>query len=124
LEVEAKVLIASFDSAIGMVFLNIIESVEPDDFAAMAKELGFPIKDIPTAAKKAEAHFTKSIDVTKEIGAKYILAEAYLFLGLLHKAEKRTGEARKNISRAIHIFEKIGAEGYFKQAKDALASLG
>ena len=124
LENGAKWYSAMMDNSIGMVFLNIVESSEPNDFAAMARDIGFPIKDIPTAAKKAESHLIKSIEVSEEIGAKFTLAEAYLLLGLLHKAEKRTGEARKNISTAIHIFEQIDAEGYLKQAKEALVSMG
>ena len=107
-----------------IILLDIIESSAPDDFAAMAKEIDFPIKDIPNAVKKAEAHLINSIEVSEKIGAKSNLAEAYMLLGLLHKAENRTAEASKNISKAIRIFEQIDAEGHIKQAKEALASLG
>jgi tetratricopeptide (TPR) repeat protein len=123
LENEAKFFSAMIENILGRVFLNIVESSTPDDFAAMAKDLNFPIKEIPNVVKKAEAHFIKSIEISKEIGANFILAEAYFSLGLLHKAEKETVEARQNISKAIHIFEQIDADGYFKQAKEVLASL-
>jgi hypothetical protein len=58
------------------------------------------------------------------MGAKGILGQACLDLGLLHKAKKRTELAQKSISEAIQIFEEIGAEIYLKEAKEALVSLG
>jgi hypothetical protein len=48
---------------------------------------------------------------------------AYLDLGLLHRTKGRTGQARKCISEAIQIFEQTEAEGFLKQAKEALASV-
>jgi class 3 adenylate cyclase/tetratricopeptide (TPR) repeat protein len=123
LENGAKLQSAIVENVLGRVFLNIVETSEPDNFAAMAKGIDFPIKDIPNVVKKAEAHFTKSIEISKEIGANFTLAEAYLSLGLLCKAEKRTAEAHKNISKAIRIYNLIDAEGFLKQAKAALATL-
>jgi tetratricopeptide (TPR) repeat protein len=120
----AKIQSAIVENVLGRVFLNIVETSEPDNFAAMAKDIDFPIKDIPKVVKKAEAHFIKSIEISKEIGANFTLAEAYLSLGLLCKAEKRTAEAHKNISKAIRIYNQIDAEIFLKQAKAALATLG
>jgi hypothetical protein len=44
-------------------------------------------------------------------------------LGLLHKAKGRLEQAKECISEAIQIFEQTEAEGFLKQAKEALASL-
>jgi tetratricopeptide (TPR) repeat protein len=88
--------------------------------STLAKNLGFFIKNIPFAGKKAESHFKKAIDVAKEIGAKGILAQAHLDLGLLHKAKGRSDRARDCISKAIELFEQCEAEVYLKQAKEAL----
>ena len=82
------------------------------------------IKNVPFAGKKAEEHFNKTIELAKEIGAKWFLGISYLELGLLYKDRKRTDQARQSFSKAIPIFEECGAEVYLAQAKETLASLG
>ena len=85
------------------------------------KNLGFLAKNVPFASKKAENYFNRAIESAKQSGAKGILGQVYLDLGLLHKAKKRNSMAGKCISEAISIFEEIGAEVRLKQAKDALS---
>jgi len=67
--------------------------------------------------------YSKAIEAAKEIGAKSLLGPLYLDLGLLHKAKKRTDQAREIISEAIQLFEQCKAEVYLKQVKEALESL-
>lgn len=90
----------------------------------MAKNIGFLIKNVPFASKKAEEHFNRAIEVAKEIGAKGTMGMAYLDLGLLYRIKGKTEQARKCISEAIQIFERTEAEEFLKQAKEALAALG
>jgi hypothetical protein len=52
-----------------------------------------------------------------------LLGQASLGLGLFYKTKGKTDEATKHISEAIEAFEKCGAEGYLKQAKEEFASL-
>jgi tetratricopeptide (TPR) repeat protein len=89
----------------------------------MVKNIGFILRNVPSAGTKAEEHFKKAIQVAKEIGAKGILAQAYLDLGLLHEAKGRTKEAGECIIESIRIFEECGAEVWLKRAKETLASL-
>jgi tetratricopeptide (TPR) repeat protein len=89
----------------------------------MAKNIGFLIKNVPLAAKKAEEHFKQAIEILKELGAKGFLGSAYLDLGLFYKARKKTQQARECISEAINIIEECEATEYLKQAKEALESL-
>jgi tetratricopeptide (TPR) repeat protein len=89
----------------------------------MAKNIGFLVKNVPFASKKAEEHFNRAIEVAKEIGTKGTMGMAYLDLGLLYRTKGKTEQARKCLSEAIQIFEQTEAEGFLKQAKDALASL-
>ena len=77
----------------------------------------------PFFAWSAEDHFKRSIEVAKEVGAKGWMAVSYLDLGLLHKAKKRTDQAKECFSKAIGLFEQCEATVYLKQAKEALASL-
>ena len=95
-----------FEHTLGKVYLQLIDS------------------DVPFASEKAEEHLNKAVEVAKEIGAKAVLSQAYLNLGLLHKAKGGTDQAKKCISNAIQLFEECDAEVYLKQAREALASLG
>jgi len=76
------------------------------------------------AGRKAEEFLNKSVGVAKQIGAIALLGQAYLGLGLLNKTRGKTYVAGKYISDAMESFEKCGAEGYLKQAREALATCG
>ena len=89
----------------------------------MAKNIGFLVKNVPFATKKAEKHFNKAIELLKEIGAKGYLGQVYLSQGLLYKANKKTDEARQCILEAINLFQECEAEGWLKQANEAINSL-
>jgi tetratricopeptide (TPR) repeat protein len=89
----------------------------------MAKNIGFLLRNVPSAAEKAEKHLHQVIEIGEEIGSKNTIARAYLDLGLLHKAKKRTGQAKECISKAIELFEQCEATVFLKQAKEALESL-
>ena len=78
---------------------------------------------MPFASKKAETHFNRLIDVSREIGDRGLLGEAYPGLGLLHKEKKKTQKARDCLSEAVNIFEACEIEVYLKQAKAALDDL-
>jgi tetratricopeptide (TPR) repeat protein len=91
--------------------------------AIMAKNIGFLVKNVPFANKKAEEHFRNAIELLKEIGVKSSLGSVYMSLGLLYKASKKTDQARKCILKAIDIFKECDAEVYLKQANEALDSL-
>jgi class 3 adenylate cyclase/tetratricopeptide (TPR) repeat protein len=92
--------------------------------AGIGKVYGLFAGQIPQAEKKAEEHLNKAIEVGKEIGAKGIMGQAYLDLGLLHSAKGEKGKARECVSAAIELFEQCGLERYLRQAKETLESLG
>lgn len=96
---------------------------EKKDFSFFVNNIGFLIKTLPFAHKKAEEHFNTAINTAGEIGAKNYLGLAYLELGKLHKAKGRTEKARDCICNAIDAFEECEADVYLKQAREALASL-
>jgi tetratricopeptide (TPR) repeat protein len=95
----------------------------PTTFSILSKNIGFLVKNMPFAGKKAEEHFNRAIEILREIGANGRLGMAYLDLGMLYKGRKRTDRARECISEAIHIFEECKAEVYLIQANEALDSL-
>jgi tetratricopeptide (TPR) repeat protein len=106
----------------GEVNSQIATGPKPSLFT-MAKNIGFLIKNVPFAAKKAEEHFNKATEIFKETGAKGYLGQVYLSLGLLYKATKKTNQARQCILDAIVLFEECEAEVHLKQANEDLNSL-
>jgi tetratricopeptide (TPR) repeat protein len=108
---------------LGNIYLQIVLGEGPKGLALMTKNIGFIIKNVPLAAKKAENHLGRTIELSKEIGSIQFLGQAYLDLGRLHKAKKRTDLARDCFSRAIKILKQNKAEVLLKQAKNALESL-
>ena len=92
-------------------------------FSIMAKNIGFFVRKVPFAAKEAERHFNKAIEVAEEIGAKAVLGTCYLDLGSLYKARKRTDQARECILEATNILQECEAEIYLEKAEKELASL-
>ncbi|MGD8763921.1 MAG: adenylate/guanylate cyclase domain-containing protein, partial [Desulfobacteraceae bacterium] len=108
---------------LGMVFLQMVIGAEPISASTIFNNIGFLVKNVPFAGKKAEGHFKKVINLAEEMKAKPFLGGAYFNLGLLHTAKKRTDKARQCISEAIKIFEQCEAEIFVHQAKEALESL-
>jgi class 3 adenylate cyclase/tetratricopeptide (TPR) repeat protein len=122
LENGRRCMYARFEHALGKVYSQIVEGSGSVNFPTIAKNIGFVIKNVPFAGKRAEDHFNKAIEVAKETGMKGILGHAYLDLGLLYGMKGKTEQAKKCLSEAIRIFEQTEAEGFLKQAKEALAS--
>jgi tetratricopeptide (TPR) repeat protein len=105
------------------IYLQVVLGEGPKRLPFLAKNIAFFIKSVPRAPEKADYHLQKVIETAKEIGAKSILGQAYLDLGLLHKAKGRAERAREYITESIQIFKQCEADVFLKQAKEALASL-
>jgi tetratricopeptide (TPR) repeat protein len=109
----------------GVVYSKIAQGgAGKKDFSFLAKNIGFLVKTLPFAHKKAVEHLSIAIKTAGEIGAKSLLGQAYLELGQLHRAKGKTEKAREYISNAIDVFEKCEADVFLKQAKEALTALG
>jgi class 3 adenylate cyclase/tetratricopeptide (TPR) repeat protein len=116
-------LLALPEYLLGKIYLQLVEGNNLPNFLTLARNIGFMVKNAPAADKKAEGHFKRAIEITKEIGSINYMARAYFDLGRLHKAKKRIDQARECISRAIELFEQCEADVFLQQAKEALASL-
>ncbi|MGD9036650.1 MAG: hypothetical protein PVF10_08840, partial [Syntrophobacterales bacterium] len=111
------------ENLLGKIYLQMVERSKPVPAAVLARNIGFLIKTVPFASRKAEYHLNRAVKAAEEIGNKATLATACLDLGLLHKARGRIAEARDCIAKSIQIFEQTGAETNLQQAKKALATL-
>jgi tetratricopeptide (TPR) repeat protein len=123
LENEKKSLYAISEYVLGKIYLQIVERTAPMTPSTIAKNIGFLVKNVPFASKKAEYHFNKAIEVAEEIGAKGTLAQAYLDLGRLHNVKSRRDQARACLTSSLELFEEGEAEGFLKQTREALESL-
>jgi class 3 adenylate cyclase/tetratricopeptide (TPR) repeat protein len=108
---------------LGNFYLQIMLKNDELSLSAKIKNIGFLVKHVPFSSQKAEVHLNKAIETAQQIGAKGLLAQAYLDLGLLHEAKKRADLAKGYISKAIKIFEECEAEVYLKQAKKAIGGI-
>ena len=118
-----KYYIALTEYILGKIYSQIVEGSSSISPLNIAKNIGFLVKTVPFADKKADSQFNKAIEIANEIGARSISGPTYLDWGLLHKIKKRNDRARKCISKAIEIFEQCEAEVYLKQANQAHESL-
>jgi class 3 adenylate cyclase/tetratricopeptide (TPR) repeat protein len=123
LENQTRTVYTQSEYVLGKVYSQIAEGSAPISLSTMAKNIGFLVKNVPFASKKAEEHFNRAIEVAKEIGVKGTMGMAYLDLGLLCRKKGKTEQARECISEAIQIFEQTEAEKFLKHAREALASL-
>jgi tetratricopeptide (TPR) repeat protein len=119
---QKRVHYALSEYILGEVNSQIATGPKPS-LSIMAKNIGFLVKNVPFATKKAEEHFHKAIEFLEEIGAKGYIGQVYLSLGLLYKTTRRTEQARQCILEAINLFQECQAETYLKQANEALGSL-
>ena len=117
-----KVQYAITEYVLGEVYSQIATGPKPS-LSIMAKNIGFLAKTVPFATKKAEEHFNKAIELYKGFGNKSYLGQAYLSLGSLYKATKRTDQAKQCFFEAIDILQECEAAGWLKQANEALDSL-
>ena len=120
---ELKSSSALSEYILGKVYLGMALDEGDVNLSTMLKNLGFLLRTIPFAARRAETHLRKAIEVYREIGAKGTLASALLDLGNLHKAKGRIEQAREHIAEAVQLFEECKAENYLNQAKNALKPL-
>jgi len=107
---------------IGNVYLQIVCRKSKKGISFLLRNAEFLMKNLPHAEKKAEDHFCSGIEVAQEIGAKNILAQANMGMGLLSLEMNEISKAKDYLSEAVDLFRRCEAEVYLKQAEAALAS--
>ena len=106
----------------GNVYLKIATG-EPPPPALLLKNLGFLLRHLPFAARRAETLLGGAAEYFAEVEAHGFRAQALLGLGLLHKAKKRRGKANECLAEAEGLFERMGAEVFLRQTRETLAEL-
>jgi class 3 adenylate cyclase/tetratricopeptide (TPR) repeat protein len=108
---------------VGNIYLKLLQREGPKSLSFLAKNIGFLLRNILSASRKAEYHFTEALEVGREIGGKGVMGQAHLGLGLLHKANGRNEKAKEHILQAIELFKECDAGGYLERAREALSAL-
>jgi tetratricopeptide (TPR) repeat protein len=104
------------------------EGLEMAERYGVRYELGFAhrllgesvLKTNPT---QAASHFEKSIAIFREIKAENELAMAYAGYGRLHKQQGQIAQARKYLTKALEIFERLGTLIQPEKIREGLAGL-
>ncbi|MGB6379620.1 MAG: hypothetical protein WBG51_00480, partial [Syntrophobacteria bacterium] len=122
-DTNRRIGVARGNCMLGNFYLKLVQREGPKSLPFLARNIGFLIKNILFIGRKAEHHFNKALEVSREIGAKGVMGQACLGLGLLDKANGRNEKARKHISQAIELFEECKAEGYLERARETLEAL-
>lgn len=117
-----KIHYACSEYILGEIYLQIVTGPKPS-LCVMAKNIGFLMKNVPSAGKKAEEHLCRASELFKKMKMKGYLGVAYLSLGSLYQAKRKTDQARQYILDSISIFKECEAHGYLNQANAALGSL-
>ncbi len=110
--------------ALGEMYLQIAFGEAKADFGATVRNLGFVMKNVPFAARKARTHLRAAIEGCRKFDNQSLLARCLYDLALLNVAKKRPGEARENLEQARAAAEAGGATEILARVEDELANLG
>jgi tetratricopeptide (TPR) repeat protein len=78
---------------------------------------------LKTNTEQAKFHFEKSIEVLQKIKADNELALAYAGFGRFYKQQDQKKEARKYLTRALDIFERLGTLNEPEKVKEELSEM-
>ena len=91
---------------------------------AIVKNLGFILKEVPFARRRAYFYLNRIIQVGKEVGVRgFVQGRALLNLGILHQLKGKKCQARECLAEAQQIFAQCNSEACSQQVRVALAAL-
>jgi tetratricopeptide (TPR) repeat protein len=86
----------------------------------LIKNMGFIVRIMPFAGKRAEMHFGNAAELAEQMGARMLLGQACLGLAELYCSSGNIKEAGDFALKAIRAFKKCEAENFLKQATGLL----
>ncbi|UCF84070.1 MAG: hypothetical protein JSV50_00050, partial [Desulfobacteraceae bacterium] len=120
---QRKRLLVVVEFYLGNIFSQLAAPTQSVGFSTLMKNLGFLIKNLPGASKKAERHFHKAMKLAEETKSYLYAGQSWLELGRMFKAKKKGDKAGDCLEEAIKVFKMLENEFYLTQAKEVLASL-
>jgi len=89
----------------------------------LARNVGFLLRTIPVAGRRAEQYLTQAVEGAERIGARGFGAMTHVSLGKLAVTRKQPGKARGHFLSALALQEQCGAATLAKETRAALAQL-
>ena len=109
---------------LGEAYLGIALGEQRPSFSGIVKNLGFLVKTIPFARRKARRALEEALALFETEDARGAIARAQLDLGLLANAEGRAEQARAFLERALEGAEIAAATDIRDRTRQALEGLG
>jgi predicted ATPase/class 3 adenylate cyclase len=108
---------------LGKIYSKLYYREEKMKPAAIIKNIGFLLRNVPFASKNAEAHFKNSIEAARNIQARAIQAQSSFDLGILYKTKRKKDAAHKCLSEAVRLFKQCEATTSLKIANEAFNTI-
>jgi len=107
------------------IYFQIATRSRPLKLWSAIKNLGFILKEVPFAKRKARTYLCKIILIGKEVEARgFAQGHAWLNLGLLNQQNGRQEQAQECLREAQRIFGQCNSETGCQQVRQALAGMG
>ena len=108
---------------LGEIYLQMTLGQAKLPFRLLRQNLGFLLRTLPHAARKAHYHLDEAIRRARALEMPDILARALLDLSMFYQARKRMAEARVSLEEARDITERWASPSLQAKICAALASL-
>jgi tetratricopeptide (TPR) repeat protein len=118
---QRKTVQAILEYVLGKIFVQLAIPQEPPRLKYLVSNIGFLLKNIPFAGKKAEKHLRTTISLSQSIGAEGILGQALFDLGSYYKEKAKYRQSKECLEEALGIFLQTGSEN-FRRRTEALLS--
>jgi class 3 adenylate cyclase/tetratricopeptide (TPR) repeat protein len=106
------------------IYFQIATRARPLGLWPVFKNLGFIMKEVPFARRKAITYLNEVIRVGKDVGAKsFAHGRALLDLGLLYKLNGKNQQAQECLTETQHILSQCNSESYAQRVQQALAAI-
>jgi class 3 adenylate cyclase/tetratricopeptide (TPR) repeat protein len=123
LEHQRKIFYSLSESILGTIYLQVYQGAGDKRFSFLVRNLGFLLKNVPSAGKNAERHLTNAIQVARQTGAQGFLGQPCLQLGLLYKLKGQKEKAKEFLEEATRAFEDCQSAASLHRAQELLQSM-
>ena len=106
------------------IYFQMATRARPLGFWPAFKNLGFIMKEVPFARRKALAYLNSVIGVGKDVGARSFAHGRALFdLGMLYQLNGKKQQAQECLAETQHILSQCNSETYAQRVQQALAAI-
>lgn len=107
------------------IYFQMATRARPLGVRSVVKNLGFILREVPFAKRRARAYLDQIIQVGKEVGVRgFVQGRALFNLGVLHRLNGRKEQAKECLCEAEQIFGECSSETYSQLVRQALAAMG